>query len=242
MEKPDFISALERESAAFIEAVDGSLDVDVPACSEWTMRDLSSHVGKTWAIATTSVAAATDHFTSPGDRGRIPDDDALVVEWLQHVRTAMLSTMASTEPDADAWSFAANDQTAGFWQRRMAQETVVHNWDAHDAIGQTYAIDAELALDGINEYFAVGLQYSSSKPGRLYPSETLHLHRTDGDGEWMLRGDGDRVVVTEEHAKGDAAVRGSAEDLLLWIWGRSSEGVEILGDTEVADVWQALAP
>ena len=68
------------------------------------------------------------------------------------------------------------------------------------------------------------------------------MHRTDGDGEWMLKGDGDRVVVTEEHAKGDAAVRGSAEDLLLWIWGRSSEGVEILGDTEVADAWRSLAP
>ncbi len=71
----------------------------------------------------------------------------------------------------------------------------------------------------------------------------MHLHRTDGDGEWMFAGDGEGgVTVTHEHGKGDAAVRGTAANLLLWIWGRPADGLECFGDAEVAARWQAVAP
>jgi len=242
MEQNEYLDAVERESTAFIAAVDGALDYAIPTCGHWTMRDLAGHLGKVWAIATANVAAATDAPTPPGEAGHLPEDDAEVVDWLNERRSAMLNTFRATGPDEDAWSFAPDNHTAGFWQRRMAHETAIHRWDAENGLGEAGALDPELSRDGINEYFAVGLRYSSAKPNRVYPSETLHLHRTDGDGEWMLRGEEDQVEVTEEHAKGDAAVRGSAEALLLWIWGRSDDGVEVLGATHAADAWQAVAP
>ena len=51
-----------------------------------------------------------------------------------------------------------------------------------------------------------------------------------------------RFEVTEEHAKGDAAVRGKAVQLLLFLWGRGRDGCEVFGDESVADAWAALAP
>ncbi len=59
----------------------------------------------------------------------------------------------------------------------------------------------------------------------------------------MLASDGkDGVAVTHEHGKGDAAVRGPASALLLWVWGRPTAEVEVYGDQAVAQAWQSLAP
>ena len=155
----------------------------------------------------------------------------------------MLDALSAAEPDDPAWGFAG-DMTAGFWQRRMAHETTVHRVDAeHGAGTDVAAIPGDVARDGIDEYTAVGLRFSSSKPERDYPTDSLHLHRTDGDGEWMFVGDGEGgVTVTAEHGKGAAAVRGPAHSLLLWIWGRPVSDVELFGDTDVATRWQSVAP
>jgi hypothetical protein len=41
-------------------------------------------------------------------------------------------------------------------------------------------------------------------------------------------------AVSREHAKGDVAARGSASDLLLFLWGRvSAERLEVFGDAEL---------
>jgi hypothetical protein len=126
----------------------------------------------------------------------------------------------------------------------MVSETAVHRWDAESALSATPApIDSDIAADAIDEYAEVSLRNSSSRPNRVYPEQTLHLHRSDGPGEWMFATDKTGgVVVTNEHGKGDAAVRGPASALLLWVWGRSVDDVEIFGDTEVAAAWQSLSP
>jgi len=45
-----------------------------------------------------------------------------------------------------------------------------------------------------------------------------------------------------EHAKGDAAIRGTARDLWLTMWGRHAVAgeVDIVGDRAVADAWTAI--
>jgi hypothetical protein len=42
------------------------------------------------------------------------------------------------------------------------------------------------------------------------------------------------ATFTRQHAKGDAAIRGRAHDLLMWLWGRDAGPVEIIGDEGVA--------
>ena len=89
----------------------------------------------------------------------------------------------------------------------MAHEVAVHRWDAQTAVGAPQPIDRELAVDGIQEAFDIMPARLAANP----PSgagETIHLHCTDGEGEWLLRLTPDGVVVTREHAKGDVAAAG----------------------------------
>jgi predicted lipid carrier protein YhbT len=140
-----------------------------------------------------------------------------------------------------------DDQTVGFWRRRVALETLVHRWDAELGAGvEIVPTDPVLAADTIDEYLDVflGLQrVLNTAPGA---GETAHVHCTDTDGEWFIEfpAPGERVV-RREHAKGDVAFRGPAEGLMLYLWGRlpaGEAGVEIVGDTALADRWNELAP
>src|SRR5207237_8153110 len=64
------------------------------------------------------------------------------------------------------------------------------------------------------------------------PAASWHLHRTDGDGEWLIRRAPDGSTVTTEHAKADAAVRGTGAGILEWLlgrWGARAAGIGLLG-------------
>ncbi len=244
MDRATYIDALTDQGNLLIDAISAVPDGPITHCGDWTNRGLAAHIGMVWTIAAGNVLAATTEPTKPGDERKPPADPDELIGWLQGRHQTVIEALRGAEPNALSWAFDPDDQTAGFWQRRMAHETTVHRVDAqHGATGSADPIDAALAADGIDEYTAVGLRYSSARPDRTYPSQSLHLHCTDTEGEWMLVGDdGPNVTVTHEHGKGDAAVRGRAEDLLLWIWGRPSGDVEIFGDPDVATTWRSLAP
>ena len=246
MEKTQYLGALEIEADAFIAAVGRDMELQVSHCGEWAIRDLAVHLGSVWQFATANTLAGgeKDGPANPWANDETSPDSELV-NWLNDSKDRMLEVLHDADPEATAWTFASNNQTAGFWQRRMVAETIVHRWDAEHCIYQGAAkpIDRELAAEGIDEYTEVGLRFSSSRPDRTYPASSLHLHCTDTDGEWLIVGDGGtRYSVTREHAKGDAAVKGTASALLLWIWGRDGGPVEIFGDEAVATTWRELAP
>ena len=50
--------------------------------------------------------------------------------------------------------------------------------------------------------------------------ETIHFHCTDRDVEWLAVLTHDGIVLRPEHAKGDVAVRGTANAVLLAVWNR----------------------
>jgi hypothetical protein len=77
---------------------------------------------------------------------------------------------------------------------------------------------------------------------RQLPTDSLHLHCTDGDGEWMVKVESAELHMTHEHAKAAVAWRGSAVDLFLTCWGRSRPAVEILGDLSISQQWSCAAP
>jgi hypothetical protein len=116
------------------------------------------------------------------------------------------------------------------------QEAAVHRWDIEAAAGVPSgpsAIDGVAAADSIDELLAVTLPWGVRADKPL--SGSVHLHCTDvsdGTGEWLVAADG---RVTAEHAKGDAALRGTASDLLLAIFKRiGTETLDIVGDEAVA--------
>jgi uncharacterized protein (TIGR03083 family) len=137
------------------------------------------------------------------------------------------------------WTWTS-DQTARFWARRQAQELAIHRWDAQTAAGEPRPIDRALAVDGIQEVFDILPERPGVAPIRG-AGETIHLHCTDGDGEWLIRLGADGIVVTNEHAKGDVAARGTASDLMLLVWGRiPPAGVDVFGDAALLARWQEL--
>lgn len=229
---------LRADCAAFIAAVDGHLDVDIPFIDEWTVRDMAEHMGAVWQFGTVNATGTVDGPAQPGEAGEAPDGDA-VIDWLGERAASLHDTLAQTPPDRPTWTFAGAG-TAAWWRRRMAIETAIHRWDAQATTGTPAPIDGDLATDGIDEFAVVTLR---PRPDRTFPAETLHLHRSDGPGEWMFTSSDDRqsVVMTHEHGKGDAAVRGPASSLLVWIWGRPVDDVEIFGDESVAATWRSLS-
>jgi predicted lipid carrier protein YhbT len=120
----------------------------------------------------------------------------------------------------------------------MAHEAAMHAVDAQLAAGETAAMDPELAADGLDEMLTVLLHRIVTRDaGAPFGSiGTLHVHCTDVDGEWLVEPGEDGFTVRREHAKGDAALRGPALDLLLRLYNRGDAG-EVIGDPGVLERW-----
>src|SRR6267378_1417591 len=76
-------------------------------------------------------------------------------------------------------------------------------------------------------------------------SASFHLHRTDGEGEWVLRAKDGDAVAEAGHAKADVAMRGTAEGLYWVLMGRGKpeeHGVEVHGDPALAAAFKEWFP
>ena len=148
--------------------------------------------------------------------------------------------MRTVDPATPVWTFSRSDRTATFWHRRMAHETVVHRVDAEQATGAVGPLDPALVLDGIAESLEVFVSLMARRENDP-ATATVHLHATDVEGEWLVTLGGNTVAVEHGHAKGDAAVRGTAADLYLWLWGRNDgAGLEVFGDPAMAEKLRSL--
>ena len=243
MQTLDFIAAVDDEGERFAVAALAALDSLVPDCPGWTVEAMVGHLGQIHRWATNLVSTRAQAF-DPTGLDAAPPPGSAVVEWFRAGHADLLTALRSIGPDEAVWSWSDRHE-GGFYHRRMAHETALHRWDAERALGRPTPIAADLAVDGIDEVLTVGMKFSASRPDRSYPTGSLHLHRTDGPGEWMLTpaADGSSYEVTHEHGKGDAAVRGAAADLLVYLWGRGGRhGLEVFGDEALVDAWGSLAP
>ena len=240
MDIEKFLAYIDIDGRALIEAVAAAPAAAVEACPGWTNRDLAKHMGGVYAFVTAQLHAGNPQTRAPSAAPDAPDDGDITT-WLRERHHDVLTTLRATSPEAPTWTWVP-EKTASFFFRRMAHETAVHRWDAQCAAGTPAPIEAELAIDGVGEVLEVFMQHRPRDPGSPYPAGSLHLHRTDGEGEWMLVATGGTLTVTHEHAKGDAAARGSAQDLLLYLWGRGRERLECHGDDALLDAWGAVVP
>ncbi len=233
METQQYLDQLARNSERLADvAAAAGVDAPVPTCPGWTVADLLDHMirGDLWArtIVEQGKRGVTDRVlpAAPDDQ---PEGDALV-PYFRDGAKALVDTLASTDPSTPVWTFGAHDRTAAFWQRRRAQETSVHRVDAESAAGETTPVDAELAVDGVDEFLVVFLPRLADRFGDVGDG-TLHFHCTDADGEWLVTMRDGQPTITREHAKGDVAARGTASDLVLFLWGRvPADALEVFGD------------
>lgn len=238
-----YLGHLRADGAALAEAARRDLDAPVPSCPGWAVDRLVGHVGTVhqW-VAETLATRATERvdWQTLARAPRGPE----VLGWYEGQRDRLVDLLEEADPAEPVWNWSTGPQVAGFWHRRMAQETAVHRWDAEAATGPAAsAIEPALAADGIDEWLGVALASGAREPEAPVDAVrgSLHLHCTDVAGEWWVRLDGRELVLRREHAKGDAAVRGAASDLLLVLWGRlPPSAVEVLGDATVLDAWLRL--
>ena len=236
------MEALRSDGEAIASVGRRDIGAAVPPCPGWTMHKLLAHVGRVYRSVGRHVAERATEMIPADEIPRPPEGDA-IVEWFEEGHQYVQDALAGADPDDAVWSWAGQN-TMAFYFRRMAHETAVHRWDAEAAFGQPDPIDSDLAADGVSELFEVVLPFAVANWEMVLPEATLHLHRTDGEGEWLLANNGGRIKMSLEHAKGDAAVRASGTDLLLLSWeriGLDSPGVETFGDADAARAWFALS-
>jgi uncharacterized protein (TIGR03083 family) len=239
MEHEEYANAIRREGRALAAAARrAGVDAGVPSCPAWTVADLLGHVGRIhrW-VTRILVDRATDRGTHWSEAEPPPVEQRL--EWFEEGVAPLADALAAAGPAVELWTWTP-DKSSGFWARRQANETAVHRWDAQLAARAVEPIERQLALDGIDEFLGL-IQFWPWADRVRGNGETLHFHCTDGEGEWLARLGNDGVVITAEHAKGDVAARGTASDLLLFLYGRvPADDLDVFGDGSLLTRWREL--
>ncbi|WP_329201185.1 MULTISPECIES: maleylpyruvate isomerase family mycothiol-dependent enzyme [unclassified Streptomyces] len=240
-------AAVAAETAEFVATVTAAdLSTPVPTCPGWTVGDLTQHVGSVHRWFTELLRRRVQQPpTSREVDLRLPEQPDGLPGWLAASAREAAEVFAATDLDAPMWAWGV-DQHARFWVRRMLFETLVHRADAQLALGLSPHIDRALAVDGIDE-FLTNLPFAS--PFAPLTAQLRAPHRavrftcTDGDGDWLvgLRPDG-FALVAEGDGPGtaDAAVQGTAADLLLLLYGRldrQDDAFHLLGDPDLLAHW-----
>ena len=93
----------------------------------------------------------------------------------------------------------------------------MHRWDAEHALGQARPMDVALASDGVAEVFDTMVWRMIARGAATEPEQAVRLTATDSGGSWTF-GPGEPV----------AEISGTADDLLLMLWGRRPRDTDTL--------------
>jgi uncharacterized protein (TIGR03083 family) len=234
MEHEQHVSAIRRDSSGLLEAA-GEADphATIDACPDWKPADLVWHIGEVhhfWGTVVAERLRDPDQYTQP-DRPPTEDD---LRSFARGSAAMLLDALSTTDPSTPVWTWSVQ-KDAAFVSRRMAMETAVHRVDAERAAGRERRIDPELAADGVDEFLVHFLP--DVVDGAPPLGGSVHVHCSDVPGEWTVTVDsGGKYAVSREHAKGDAALRGDAHDLLMVLWRRAPlDSVTVFGDRAIAE-------
>lgn len=208
----------------------------------WTVQSLLGHTA--WVCRFSALCLGADPSDPPA-RSAVgdPPPGAEVLDWYAEGLGQLTAALDAADPAAERPTWTG-PQPAAWWFRRLAHEFAIHRWDGATALDDDVEpIDAQQALDGIDEVLEVFAPRRMQFETLAGDGETIHLHTTDvDDGEWMLTLRQEAVEWESGHAKGDVAARGAASDLLLLLWGRiGPDQVEVFGDESLLHRWQSAA-
>lgn len=245
--RDEFLATLHRDAELFEAAVraGGDLTQPVDGCPDWDLGNLVEHVGVLHRFITAGIIADA----MPSDRAAPPADRSQYADWFAEGAVALEATLTGRPDDQACWTFFPTAApVVGTWVRRQCQELAVHRYDAElAATGTAEAIDPAIAKDGIDEFFDLFLErVDKRRPIRIGDLD-VQLKSLDEDGDdraWTIRCSDSAPVVTREHCKGDVALQGPANALLLALWGRvepDEVGIEVAGDRAIWARFQVAA-
>ncbi|WAL67370.1 maleylpyruvate isomerase family mycothiol-dependent enzyme [Amycolatopsis cynarae] len=237
-----FLEVLGIEVELLAEAARAApVDTPVPACPGFTIGEVARHVGGVYRVARRWLTDGE----APREWPRNPAPGQSIEDYLRTGLAELLGELSGHDPREGAAGWWPQDQTYGFWMRRLAHETTVHRYDVQEAAGTPVTPIAEdLATDGVDEALAVWFG------GRL---PMLGLSGTTGRSvavqvaghQWIARaGPGEteaRRCSAEEAAQADGLVSGSPMPVYLWLWGRQGhQSVTWDGDEDAIGQFWAL--
>lgn len=254
----DFLSVIEAESERFLGAV-GQADpaAQVPTCDQWSAADLFWHLSEVhafWAGILASGAVSDDESEAVEAAVPARPEDAEALTRLFAEQTArLLAELARRRDEEPAWFWLATAKTVGSTRRMQAHEATMHRIDAELVAGLPSApVAPELAADGIAHAVEVMWAWWGTLPGFEFVAAegAVELVATDlgrrfrlQAGRWRGVGasgksyDEPGVVLTDRAAV--AELRGTAEELYRWLWGRGDEPVTSSGDPAALNALRA---
>lgn len=177
-----------------------------------------------------------------------------LLEWFEEGATEVVRSLGQADLDEPFWQPpgwpSSVPATIGLFQRAANIETAVHRWDAQLAHQCTAPIDRLVAEVGIEQVLQAGIaanrQYvREHRPVPPPPGhgETYLFQQTDGKNGWLVRFDGDEVTVEQQEGEAGVVVRGTASDLMLFLWHRiPPDRLHVTGDSSLLERYFELAP
>ena len=240
------LAALQRAFETLL--ADADLEVTVPSCSGWSVRELAEHLGSVHVWATGKVL---------GEKLRVPGPDpAAWNHGLVDARSAAARYGASAEllrmtlasvPADQACQTLSGEGPASFWRRRQTHETLIHLWDLCQALGSPMPpVDPAVWADCVAEVVEV-MHPRQIRLGRAAAMEhSLLLVAEDSDRRWRIpsgaRAGAGAEASAESRAEApdgpaaepaapSATITAAPAELALLLWGRrSQEGLTLNGD------------
>jgi len=241
----DYLVVLSDESSRIVDAYERDRHAAVPWSDRWTVATVARHVASTHHVVADIVRGRPDaDFGLFGELQTPAKDSPEFVEWFCSGTTSLLEQLSNVPVDDECWSWFTPGRRVGWWARRMALEAVVHRWDTDAAQGRNFSLAPEIAADGIDEFLDVFV--AATRAAHDAPAgPTISLECSDRRERWWLDlSDRGERTVSREPRDALVRIRGTAEQLLVMLWGRVpvTAGVEVTGDVGVLDRWSELIP
>lgn len=254
MEVTEYIDFVASEGEGFARAAErGPLDVAISPCPGWDMRELVRHLGliHLWAAGNMAfpkqdwldVDDLTDMAQMWPDLASSWPEDAELVAWYRKTLDNLLYVLRTSPPDLECFSFLPAPTPLTMWSRRQASEIAIHRFDAEQTRNQETHYEAEFAADMLDELL-IGF---ASRPRKVDIEVTcsMHVWATDLDQHWFItigpEGiETSRIETSRQGGDVDLVIKGSAAELYLLMWNRTSGStVDLSGDEGALDIWHA---
>ncbi len=245
MTPEDLRSATAFEGARLLAVATDAPTAPVPACPGWDATALLDHVAGVLGFVTSVVVPRVQ--APPKVRPLPRPDGADPVGFAAEALEALLLALDGLEPHEPVWNWSAGTpDTGAFWLRRMPHELLVHRIDLEQAVDRPTRVSPDLAADGVDEMLAVFLPRVQARAPFRRLVGSLRLERSDGPQSWAVRIEPTSCAVQGPPAPAgpaDVRVRGTAEQLLLALWGRTGwTDLEVEGDADLLAAWSQEMP
>ncbi|MFF0344845.1 maleylpyruvate isomerase family mycothiol-dependent enzyme [Kribbella sp. NPDC004875] len=225
------------------------LGTPVPSCPGWNVGQLVRHVGgahrEAIVVARTGEAPPEDEFRDPthwyaGPADRTDTEVHELAGWIVTGARDLAETLRTAGPDVPI-AMPVDEPTTRFTARRMAHETVMHRADAALALGVAYELEPEVAADGIDEWMELGalpfhFEVHPWMRELLGPGRTLKYAAPEQS--WVVDLTGEVIRWRRSDEPAAVTVRGPITDLLLHLYKRRDDQVEVNGDKDLLEFYR----